>query len=493
MQLLIFFYTHFSELLQLIIEHLYLVMISLSLAILIGIPFAIAMIFWPLFKRPILGFANVMQTIPSLALFGLFIPIFGIGPKTAILALFLYALLPIIRNTYEGIHGVDPAIREAGIGMGMTQTQLLFKVELPLAFPYIIAGMRIATVISIGTATIAAVIDAGGLGRYIFRGLRMNDNILLLAGAIPVALIALGADRFFNYFEKNRKKGKYIIIFGLLCLLAFLPFRSSKTKIAVGSKDFTEQLVLGELLAQVIELKTDYAVERHFDLGGNLAHQAIVEGQIDAYVEYTGTAMTTLFHLPPQNDLYKTLKEEYASRYQLIMGQPLGFNNSFALLIRSEDANRYHLSEISDLVPIAPQWVATFGQDFLSRPDGYSGLIKTYDLKFKQVREMDLSLIYRALEAKKADLIVGNATDGLIEVLHLVMLDDDKHYFPRYDAVPIVRSEVYPKIKDALAYIAGKITLEKMRHLNYLVDGEHRSIANVVKAFLKELESTQKQ
>ena len=270
--------------------------------------------------------------MPSLALFGFLIPlniylfqvkiVGGIGARTAIVALVLYSLLPIIRNTFTGISNVDPAIRDAGRGMGMTDRQLLLQVELPLALGVIIAGVRVATVICVGTATIAAAIDAGGLGRYIFRGLRANDNVLILAGAVPAALIAIAADLLFGYFEKTiqlgaavRGKSKSLLWAGALVVLAVLGgvyFFNGNTggRIAVGSKDFTEQVILGEIVAQAIEAKTGLQVVRRFDLGGNFAHEALIGGEIDIYVEYTGTGLLAILKEKPMADP----QEVYAPR-----------------------------------------------------------------------------------------------------------------------------------------------------------------------------------
>jgi osmoprotectant transport system permease protein len=507
---------HRAEVFQLSLEHLFLVGVSTGIAILIGVPLGIALTRRPALSKPILGFANVMQTVPSLALFGFLIPlniylfhvriVGGIGARTAIAALALYGLLPIIRNTFIGIQGVDPAIREAGKGLGMTDRQLLFQVEIPLALGVIIAGVRVATVIAVGTATIAAAIDAGGLGRYIFRGLRMNDNTLILAGAVPAAAMALAADFFLGWVENlfGRGAGARLgrrrvalaaaLVFTLsLAVWAVVSFRSGAAsgRITVGSKDFTEQIILGEIIAQTIESKTGLRVERRFDLGGNLAHDALVAGEIDLYVEYTGTALTAILKLPPISDakeVYRRVKEEYAARYGLEWSEPLGFNNTFAILVRGGDAQRLKLRAISDASPYAPKWRAGFGQDFMSRPDGYEGFARAYGLKFLQVREMDLSLTYRALADGQVDMIAGNSTDGLIARLGLAQLEDDRSYFPPYDAVPVARRaalENYPEVGAALKSLGGAISVEEMRRMNLAVDGERRAPKEIVEEFLR--------
>jgi osmoprotectant transport system permease protein len=502
-----------QEVLALIAEHLFLVVISTGLAVSIGVPLGILLTRKPGLSKPVLGFANIMQTVPSLALFGFLIPlniylfetkiVGGIGPRTAIVALVLYSLLPIIRNTFTGISGVDPAIREAGKGMGMTDRQLLFQVELPLALGVIIAGVRVATVICVGTATIAAAIDAGGLGRYIFRGLRANDNVLILAGAIPAAMIALAADLLLGYVERiiqfagtvKTKKAKLllttVLIAALSLVISYLFFTSASSgPIAVGAKDFTEQIVVGEIVAQAIETKTGGQVLRRFDLGGNLAHDALIAGEIDVYVEYTGTALLAILRGKPLKDpgeVYRHVKEEYAKRFNLEWTAPLGFNNTFAILVRRADAEKFNLQTISDVAGVAPQWRAGFGQDFMSRPDGYPGFSKTYGLRFADIREMDLSLTYRALAEGQVDLIAGNSTDGLISRYGLYQLQDDRGYFPPYDAVPVARRGLLlqnPAVNEALQGLGGILSVEEMRKLNFSIDGEKRRPDEVAREFL---------
>jgi osmoprotectant transport system permease protein len=503
-----------GELLGLTLEHLLLVLVSTGIAILIGVPLGILLTRKPGLSKPVLGFANIMQTVPSLALFGFLIPLNiylfnvkilgGIGARTAIVALVLYSLLPIIRNTFTGISSVDPAIRDAGRGMGMTDRQLLLQVELPLAMGVIIAGVRVATVICVGTATIAAAIDAGGLGRYIFRGLRANDNLLILAGALPAALIAIGADlslgflerriQFGGAFKAKSKKFLWFIAAAILAALGAAYFLAAPggKRIAVGSKDFSEQVILGEILAQAIEAKAGLQVERRFDLGGNLAHEALVAGEIDVYAEYTGTALLSILQDKPLKDpqeVYRRVAAEYAKRFELVWTEPLGFNNTFAILVRGDDARKLNLKTVSDAAKVSAQWRAGFGQDFMSRADGYPGFARTYGFHFQEIREMDLSLTYRALAEKQVDLIAGNSTDGLIARHGLTQLVDDRHYFPPYDAVPVVRQSTltkYPELRAILKQLGGILTVDEMRKLNYAVDAEKRQPRDVARGFLIE-------
>ncbi len=520
MSFLDFLRQNWSELFALTREHLFLVFVSTLFAVLIGVPLGILLTRKKSLQTPVLGVANILQTIPSLALFGLLIPIAyigGIGAKTAIIALTLYSFLPIIRNTVAGISGVDLKVREAAVAMGMTDSQVLRQVELPLATPVILTGIRVAVVISVGVATIAAAVGAGGLGTYIFRGLRQNDNNLLLAGAISSAVLALIADFALGKIEKlfapvraenksvNQRR-KFIAVgatalVALVLGLSFIPnFKSqisnqenvSETmnqKIRVGSKDFTESIVLAEILAQMLE-KKGASVERQFELGGNLAHDSLLSNQLDVYPEYTGTAFTAILkHQPITNPdaVYQQTKSEYAEKFNLILSPSLGFSNDFAILVRGKVARDSNLKTISDAVPLSKNWQVGFGQDFMSRADGYAGFARSYNFNFaKQPREMDLSLTYRALAAGQVDLIAGNSTDGLISALDLFQLEDDKKYFPPYQAVFIGRQESLQTLNETFKRLSDAISTEEMRGLNYEVDGNKRAARDVAGDWIKQ-------
>lgn len=260
----------------------------------------------------------------------------------------------------------------------------------------------------------------------------------------------------------------------------------------IGSKNFTEQAILGELIAQHLESKTGLFVERRFYLAGSyICHQAILAGRIDIYPEYTGTALTAILKEPPRDssvEVYNRVKAEYERRFKLEVMPPLGFSNTFAMVIRGEDARGFRLRTISDAAREAPHWRAGFGYEFMERPDGFQGLARTYNLKFAlPPRIMDLGLLYRALKEKRVDLVAGNSTDGLIAALDLAALEDDRHYFPPYDAVAIVREETltrHPEVGQALRDLAGNISAEEMRRMNYVVDGEHHDVKEVAREFL---------
>lgn len=504
---------NWPELLDLTRQHIVLVLIAIAIAVAIGVPTGILLTRHRSLRTPVLGIANIMQTVPSLALFGFLIPlpfIGGIGARTALVALVLYSLLPIIRNTVTGILGVDPNVREAAVAMGMTGGQILRQVELPLAMEVIVTGIRVATVIAVGVTTIAAAVGAGGLGVYIFRGLRQYDNNLLLAGALMAAVLALLADFSLGLVQQSytvKLGGRRMTVAQKLGLAAVVLFTAivitglwtkSRTvgqgtteqdHVVIGSKDFTESVLLAEIVSQLLEAR-GVVVERQFELGGNLPHEAMIAGKMDLYPEYTGTSYTAILHHAPISDaraVYDQVKKEYGEKFHITATDPIGFENTFAMLIRGNDARRLNLKTISDAVPQASRWRAGFGQDFKSRADGYPGLAKAYGLKFAEVREMDLSLTYIALSSNQVDLIAGNSTEGRIATLDLFQLQDDRHFFPPYEAIYLVRQDSLtrlPALVDVLHKLSGSISTDEMRQLNYEVDGNKRDLKGVVREWI---------
>ncbi len=504
--LLQFWSAHRLELARLMEQHVLLVVVSTGTAAALGIPSGILAFRRPRLGRPLLFVANVAQTVPSLALFGFLLPlpfIGGVGPRTALVALTVYALLPIVRTTVGGLAGVDRAVVDAGAAMGMTPWQLLTMVELPLAVPSIVAGLRVAAVIGVGTATIAAAIGAGGLGEYIFRGLSMVDTTTILAGAVPAAALALAADGGLAWLEHRLKTGQgpsrrsaALAVVAALAIVAVVTGSSAATggRIVVGSKNFTEQIVLGELMAQAIEHE-GVQVARKLNLGGTfICDRAIRSGDVDLYVEYTGTAVTAVFHQDVPHDpraAFDRTRQLYAA-VGLSALEPLGFNNTFAILVRGEDARRLGLETVDDLRQVAAGWTPGFGYEFLQRADGYPGLVDAYGLRFGHAaRAMDLSLIYKALADGQVDVIAGDATSAMIDRFGLAMLDDTRQYFPPYDAVPVVRTAALlaePAIGRAMARLAGRVTANDMRALNRAVDVDGRDPRDVAREFLASLD-----
>jgi len=507
-RLIAFWLGHRSELAALLGQHVLLVAGSTFVSVALGVPLGILAARRPRLAAPLMAITSIVQTIPSLAMFGFLLPVplvGGVGARAALVVLILYGLLPIVRTTIAGLRGIDPAIREAGVAMGMTARELLRQVELPLALPSIVAGVRVAAVVGVGSATIAAAIGAGGLGEYIYRGLSMVDTTVILAGAVPAAALALVVDGSLLWLERQlsarrRSRSRRMavtmaaVIAAVVLLSSGAAARRGGGAIVVGSKNFTEQLVLGELLAQTIERETSLAVDRRLNLGGTLiCDRALMTGDIDVYVEYTGTALTAVFHQPIVTDasaVFDTVRTLYAKTGRALL-PPLGFNNTFAILVRGADARSRGLRTIEDAARESPRWRAGFGYEFVERPDGYPGLSKMYGLRFPDAPHvMDLTLSYRALASGQVDLIAGDATAGLIKGLDLVQLEDNRHYFPPYDAAAVARAEMllrYPQILTALERLSGRVSAADMRAMNYAADVEHRDVAAIARQFLASL------
>jgi osmoprotectant transport system permease protein len=506
--LLEFWRSHAGELGALVTQHVALVAVSTLVAVAVGVPIGILAARHRRVGVPLSTVANIVQTIPSLALFGFLLPlpfVGGVGARTAVTALILYALLPVIRTTSAGLRSIDASILEAADAMGMTPWQRLIRVELPLALPAIVAGVRVATVVGVGTVTIAAAIGAGGLGEYIYRGLSMVDATVILAGAIPAAALALVADALLLLLERQlsaRRRARRVSPVTALALVALTLAAGAAAaaiprpeQIVVGSKNFTEQVVLGELVAQAIERYAGLPVDRRLNLGGTfICDRALRTGDIDAYVEYSGTALTAVFKQPVNRnppEVMDIVRRMYADAGVTAL-QPLGFDNTFAILVRGRDARARGLARLSQLAAVAPEWRAAFGYEFLERADGYPGLAAAYGLRFRDPpRVMDLTLIYRALAQGEVDVIAGDATAGLIDALDLVALEDDRRYFPPYDAVPLVHRATllrYPQLRVALGRLAGRIDAAAMRRMNNAVDGHRRDPAAVAREFLDALD-----
>ena len=493
-------------------EHLALVGLALAIGLLLALPLGVFAARRPVLARVALGAANTLQTIPSLALFGvlLTVPLLGgVGPAPAVVALGLYALLPLLSTTVVGLQGVPAGLSQAGLALGLSRRQVLWSIEFPLAWPVILTGIRLAAVSSVGLATVAAAIGAGGLGVFIYRGIATIDHGLILAGALPAAALALLLDgllgldlgrgwmRLWGWFTSQRRVGFPLLLMVLALMASLLGVfglgsHQANAVVTIGSKNFTEQVILGELLAQQIERITPLTVKRQFDLGGTFVlHDAVRRGQVDGYVEYTGTAWTAILKRQPISDAERVWREtakHYQQQFDLSVFPSLGFDNTFAILVRSADAQRHHLQTISDLLPLASTWRAGFGFEFLNRQDGYQGLSRRYGLVFRTPpKEMDLGLTYRALANGQVDVIAGNATDGQIAALNFIHLVDDRHYFPPYQAVPVFnRASLrrHPQLVGVLESLGGTLDASTMQDLNRQVDLEHRQPAEVVRRYL---------
>lgn len=499
------------ELIEKTIQQIYLVGLALFLAVILGVPLGI----WASKKLSIehwvLSTTNIFQTIPSLAILAFLIPFFGIGVIPAIITLAIYALLPIVRSTVTGIKTVPSASLEAAKALGFTHLQKLWMVELPLALPSIISGIRIAAAMSVGIATLAAFIGAGGLGDFIFQGIALNNNQLVLLGAIPAAILALGLDYLIAQIEmifanrklKSKQKvnnlriAKVTTVLILLISLVISPlilnaFTTSQPTIKIATKNFTEQYILGYLMADIINAKTNLRVIKKFNLGStDVCQQAMQKKEIDIYPEYTGTAMTVILKTSPANkdpqQLFNFVQQEYLKRFNINWLNSFGFNDTQAIAVRADLADQYHLNTISDLAKVSNHLTIAVPAEFMQRADAFVGLQKTYNINFANIKQMDPGLMYEAIKNNQVAVILAFSTDARIVKYHLKVLQDDKHLFPTYYAAPLVRQEVldkYPQIQSALNILAGKIDDPMMQHLNYLVDIEHQSPEKVAKDFL---------
>ncbi len=504
MDFMTFISENIGEIGSLTLEHIKLTCIAVVFSILVGVPLGILISYIKKLSKPVLGVANIIQAIPSLALLGLSIPLLGIGSLPAIVMVVIYSLLPIIKNTYTGLENIDPLTLEAAKGIGLTKTQRLFRVQLPLALPVIMAGVRISAVTAVGLMTMAAYIGAGGLGYLIFSGIRTVSNAQILAGAIPASLLALFVDWIIGMIEKlvtpislqkdyngnieqikkSRKVKKIILGTFAVIIVALISFNiisgiaeNNKEKVVVASKDYTEQEVLMHLYSDVIEDKTGIEVERKQDLGGSqVVLEATQKGEVDMYVDYTGTQYMSILKHDTNTDMdevYETCKKEMKEKYGLITLGQSEYNNTYALAMKQETADKYNLNKVSDLVSCASEFKVGTTHEFLNRKDGYNALCEYYGLNFKSVSGLDSSTRYHALENDEVQIIDAFMTDGLLKKFQLKVLEDDKNFFPPYHAVPTIREEVlkkHPEIEKACEELNPLLTEEVMQELNYEVD-----------------------
>lgn len=502
--------TQKSQILNLLIQHIQLTLVAIALAILIGIPIGILVSKNEKMRTYVVGIINIFQAIPSMALLGLLVPILGIGSKPAIMTVILYSLLPIVKNTTTGILGIDENILESATGIGLTSKQILYKIQLPLALPIIMAGIRISAVTAVGLMTLAAFIGAGGLGYLVFSGVQTVNNTMILAGAIPACILALLVDYLFSKVEKSvmskysstkssTKKVKKNYIPAKVCTaivavsIIFTTLGQSFTKndtIVVGSKDYTEGIILSNISAELIEEYTDYNVERKMNMGTTVLWNAITSGEVDVCTDYTGTILMNCLNEDSKgdaDDVYNFVKDELHQQYGIKVLDPYGFNNTYTLAMEKDVAKEYGIETYSDLTQYSRKFVFSPTLAFENRADGLPGLQSRYDLEFKSITSMDGALRYQALKRGDAQVIDAYSTDGLLKKFDLKVLEDDKSFFPPYYAVPLVREdtlEKYPELEEILNKLSGKIDEETMIELNYQVDEEGKTPEKVAHDFL---------
>lgn len=494
----------FKFFLNLTVEHILISLLAISIASVLGIILGIIISEYRRFSGLILGTVNILYTIPSIALLGFFITITGVGNTTALIALIIYALLPIIRSTYTGIVNINPLIIEASEGMGSTKLQQLFKVKLPLALPVLMSGIRNMVTMTIALAGIASFVGAGGLGVAIYRGITTNNSAMTFLGSLLIAILALVFDFILGLIEKrltNRKRVKYkinpkLIILGLFIVIfgAYFSLNSKKDKtINIATKPMTEGYILGQMLTELIEQDTDLKVNITNGVGGGTSniHPAIVKGEFDLYPEYTGTSWEAVLKKEASYDESKfdELQKEYKEKYNLEYVNLYGFNNTYGLAVNKDIAEKYNLKTYSDLAKVSNNLIFGAEYDFFEREDGYKELQKVYNMNFKKQIDMDIGLKYQAMKDKKIDVMVIFTTDGQLAISDVLVLEDDKKMYPSYRAGTVVRSEIlseYPELKPVLEKLNNILDDKTMADLNYQVESEGKKPEDVAREYLQE-------
>ena len=494
----------FKFFLNLTVEHILISLLAISIASVLGIILGIIISEYRRFSGLILGTVNILYTIPSIALLGFFITITGVGNTTALIALIIYALLPIIRSTYTGILNINPLIIEASEGMGSTKLQQLFKVKLPLALPVLMSGIRNMVTMTIALAGIASFVGAGGLGVAIYRGITTNNSAMTFLGSLLIAILALIFDFILGIIEKrltNHKRTKYkvnfkLIILGLFIIIfgVYFSLNSKKDKtINIATKPMTEGYILGQMLTELIEQDTDLKVNMTTGVGGGTSniHPAMLKGEFDLYPEYTGTSWEAVLKKEGSYDESKfdELQKEYKEKYNLEYVNLYGFNNTYGLAVNRDIAEKYNLKTYSDLVAVSNNLIFGAEYDFFEREDGYKELQKVYNVDFKKKIDMDIGLKYQAMKDKKIDVMVIFTTDGQLAISDVVVLEDDKKMYPSYRAGTVVRSEIlskYPELKAVLEKLNNILDDKTMADLNYQVESEGKKPEDVAREYLQE-------
>ena len=488
-----------EEVLKAITEHIQISFIALVISLLIAIPLGIYLSYHKKIADFIIGITSVFQTVPSLAILALLIPLVGIGRKPAIIALTIYALLPILRNTYTGIIGIDPIYMLASRAMGMNKLQQLLKIQFPLAMPVIMAGIRTSAVLIIGTATLASLVGAGGLGKLILLGLDRNNNYLILLGAVPSALLAILFDYIFKKMEKLSLK-KIVISLGIMmAIFVFgiggkgIGISSKKDKLIISGKLGTEPEILINMYKLLIEEESDIEVELKVGMGTTtFVFNALNSKNIDIYPEFTGTAVFTfLKEIPVSNEekkVFEQAKIGMEKNFNMEMLSPMKYNNTYAIAVPRSFAEENKISKISDLEKIKDKIKAGFTREFNDREDGYLGLKKLYGFELKDIKEFEPKLRYVAIQSGDINLIDAYSTDSEIAQYDLIVLEDDKKLFPPYQGAPLMRKdtlEKYPQLKEILGKLNNKISDSEMSEMNYKVAVKGEKALDVAKEYLK--------
>ena len=491
------FQERFGEWLVALGQHLQLSLLTLLVAIFLTIPLAIYLHSHKKVANWVLQIAGIFQTIPSMALLGLFIPLMGIGTLPALTALVIYAIFPILENTVTALNGIDPSLEEAGIAFGMTKWERLKKFKLPLAMPVIVSGIRTATVMIIGTATLAALVGAGGLGSFILLGIDRRNASLILIGAISSAVLAI----LFNSLLKWMEKAKLRTVFAAFAVLilglgasytpSLLP-KQSKDNLVIAGKLGPEPEILMNMYKLLIEENTDMTVTVKPNFGKtDFLYQALKKGDIDIYPEFTGTITETLLQPAPKvsndaEEVFEAARDGIKKQDNLVLLNHMAYQNTYAIAVPKTIAKEYNLKTISDLKAVQDKLKAGFTLEFNDREDGNKGLQSLYGLNLN-VATMEPALRYQAIQSGDIQITDAYSTDAELARYDLQVLEDDKHLFPPYQGAPLLRAELlekHPELEGILNKLAGKITESQMSQMNYQVGIEGKKAETVARDYL---------
>ena len=478
-------------------QHLQLSLLTLLLAVFLAVPLAVYLSTRNRASNWVLQLAGIFQTIPSMALLGLFIPIMGIGTLPALTALVIYAIFPILQNTITGLQGIDPSLEEAGVAFGMTKWERLKKFEIPLAMPVIMSGIRTAAVMIIGTATLAALIGAGGLGSFILLGIDRNNASLILIGALSSAFLAIAFNLLLKWLEKAKLRTIFaafaVMVLGLGASYtpSLLP-KPKKENLVIAGKLGPEPEILANMYKILIEENTDMTVTVKPNFGKTtFLYEALKKGDIAIYPEFTGTVTESLLKPAPQvghdpGAVYRAARDGIKQQDDLALLKPMAYQNTYAVAVPKKIAQEYDLKTISDLKKVEGQLKAGFTLEFNDREDGNKGLQKVYGLNL-QVATMEPALRYQAIQSGDIQITDAYSTDAELARYDLVVLEDDKQLFPPYQGAPLMKTallEKHPELEAVLNKLAGKITEKQMSQMNYQVGVEGKSANQVARDFL---------
>lgn len=490
--------------LQLMIEHLWISGAAIGIAIIVGGTAGILIYRYGRAAAPTLGVVNFLYTIPSISMLGFLIPFFGIGNAAAIIALTIYALLPMVRATHTGLAQIPAALSEAGASLGGSDFYVMTRVQLPLAMPIIMAGIRNMATMTIALAGIASFIGAGGLGVAIYRGITTNNPALTIAGSLLIAVLALSADAVLGRAEAwlkhpTRMAGKRRVAYAGTAAAVLIAasgvtygFFGRADVIHIATKPMTEQLIMGEMLKMVIEQNTGLEARITAGVGGGTSNiqPGMESGAFDIYPEYTGTGWNMVLKEDSKysEEMFPQLTADYEKKFRMHWVGMYGFNDTFGIAVRRAVAEQYDLHTYSDLRRAAPH--LTFGAeyDFYEREDGYSALCAAYGLSFARTVDLDIGLKYAALADGQVDVMTVFTTDGQLSAADAIVLTDDQHFFPSYRCGNVVREDVltrHPELSTALLSLEGSISDEEMAAMNHAVESEGREPRAVAEEFLR--------